>query len=753
MCGIFCAICPSTEEANLRRKEIITMIKSLLQRRGPDNFGEKHIVERRHSGTSCDLSNCFIHLSAAVLHLRGECIAKQPVEDTFGNVLAWNGEIFAGIKVTADESDTSTLLKRLHTSMDDNVAEHVLRTMSQIRGPWAFVYYQASKHTLWFGRDFFGRRSLLWHLPSSSTDLFTLSSVGTRSADDTGGQFWKEVPANGIYSIDLRKFGDYFSSEEASAVDVQTFLQRYPWQEPSSNKYPACPVPKQFNRKMMDDINSSESLSSTDCLKQPEQSLRQPEAVSSAVTGKTDKDKLSGTSRNSCINTNTTTKDDDPAYVTRSIANFRIKTPNYKYNTNIPGDIVGQSGETMLRGDIVPGSTEMEEQSKVGHTVEAGTASQSSELFVDEVEEGTDFDQLRDDQTNQCQNGGHISDVVVEQFANVLTEAVKRRVFNLPRKTENESETPPEEECIEKKSKSYVGILFSGGLDSIVLAALADRCIPSEERIDLINVAFEQRRKGKHGKQGGKHNRFKYRDDGDDVTNFDVPDRITGRDGVAELRQINPHRTWNFVEVNVTLEELRKERSNYITHLVSPLSTVLDDSIGCALWFAARGKGTLCCGEEISSSCDHEPSYTCPAKVLLVGMGADEQLGGYARHRSRFSKDGWKGLVDEIEMEVQRISERNLGRDDRCISDHGRESRFPFLDEDVVSFLNDLPVWIKCDPRLPRGIGEKILLRRLGKSLGLKGSSALPKRAIQFGSRIAKLESSSEKGGEKCNRF
>ena len=29
------------------------------------------------------------------------------------------------------------------------------------------------------------------------------------------------------------------------------------------------------------------------------------------------------------------------------------------------------------------------------------------------------------------------------------------------------------------------------------------------------------------------------------------------------------------------------------------------------------------------------------------------------------SKEGWEGLVEEIEMEVNRISERNLGRDDR----------------------------------------------------------------------------------------
>ena len=31
----------------------------------------------------------------------------------------------------------------------------------------------------------------------------------------------------------------------------------------------------------------------------------------------------------------------------------------------------------------------------------------------------------------------------------------------------------------------------------------------------------------------------------------------------------------------------------------------------------------------------------------------------------------------------------------RCISDHGREARFPFLDENVVSFLQDIPIWIK----------------------------------------------------------
>ena len=84
-------------------------------------------------------------------------------------------------------------------------------------------------------------------------------------------------------------------------------------------------------------------------------------------------------------------------------------------------------------------------------------------------------------------------------------------------------------------------------------------------------------------------------------------------------------------------------------------------------------------------------------------MGADEQLGGYARHRKRFEKEGLSSLCNELKMEMSRISERNLGRDDRILSDHGKESRLPYLDEDVISFLNELEIKEKCNMKLPRG--------------------------------------------------
>lgn len=60
----------------------------------------------------------------------------------------------------------------------------------------------------------------------------------------------------------------------------------------------------------------------------------------------------------------------------------------------------------------------------------------------------------------------------------------------------------------------------------------------------------------------------------------------------------------------------------------------------------------------------------------MTGIGADEQLAGYSRHRVRFTTSGHEGLIQELAMELGRISSRNLGRDDRVVGDHGKEARY-----------------------------------------------------------------------------
>ena len=83
---------------------------------------------------------------------------------------------------------------------------------------------------------------------------------------------------------------------------------------------------------------------------------------------------------------------------------------------------------------------------------------------------------------------------------------------------------------------------------------------------------------------------------------------------------------------------------------------------------------------------------------------------------------------------------RNLGRDDRVISSHGKETRHPFLSLTVVSYLTALPVHFKMDPSLPVGTGDKMLLRLAAYKLGMVEASSRKKRAMQFGSHSARMD-------------
>lgn len=623
MCGICCSVSFSIEHFS---KELKEDLLHNLRRRGPNSS--------RQLLKSAVNYQCLF--SVHVLHLRG-VLTIQPVEDEHGNVFLWNGEVFNGVKVEAEDNDTQVMFNSLSACKNES---EILLLFSKVQGPWSFIYYQASSHHLWFGRDFFGRRSLLWQF-SNLGKSFCLSSVGTQVygvADQ-----WQEVPASGIFQIDLN----------SAAVSRSVILKLYPWRYISK-----------------EDIAEE------------------------------------------CGNDLTQTPAGLPEFVSVVIneANLYLSKPVVPLNKKLPESPL----EIQCRNSSSTSGTR-----------------ETLEVF------------LTDEHTKK----------IVQQFIAILNVSVKRRILCLARE-ENLASKEVLKTC---SSKANIAILFSGGVDSMVIAALADRHIPLDEPIDLLNVAFvpkqktglpipniERKQQNHHEIPSEESSQSPAADEGPGEA--EVPDRVTGKAGLKELQSVNPSRTWNFVEINVSLEELQKLRRARICHLVQPLDTVLDDSIGCAVWFASRGIGWLVTQDAVRS-------YKSSAKVILTGIGADEQLAGYSRHRARFQSLGLEGLNEEIAMELGRISSRNLGRDDRVIGDHGKEARFPFLDENVVSFLNSLPVWEKVDLTLPRGVGEKLILRLAAMELGLPASALLPKRAIQFGSRIAKLEKSNEKASDKCGRL
>ncbi|NWW46968.1 ASND1 protein, partial [Pedionomus torquatus] len=633
MCGICCVVTLSSQRAihDFFNEDMLCR----LRRRGPDS--SKQLIKTLPD----PFYKCLF--SGHVLHLRG-LVTPQPLEDASNNVFLWNGEIFNGVHVGDLENDTEVMFHHLASCSSE---ADILSLFSSLQGPWSFIYYQASRHSLWFGRDYFGRRSLLWQFGNEVDSAFCLTSVSVYF--ELGNQ-WQEVPASGIFKVDLK----------ACAITRSLSLTLFPWKYSCTEK-----AVEEIFINVLDQVSKNLPNHVRLVMNESKLCLRAP------------------------------------------------VIPLNKTISKVSGECAGTNISNII------------------HTVSLETL----QGFLAEEHKKK----------------------LVHQFIHVLNEAVKRRVLSLFREEEQKTREVPSM----SNGKAHVAVLFSGGIDSMVIAALADKHVPLKEPIDLLNVAFLIKERTKQKGTSKNHTsqdvqldllcpQESYKDfhakTGAHLSHFDVPDRITGRAGLKELEAINPSRTWNFVEINVMPEELKKMRQQCIKHLINPLDTVLDDSIGCAIWFASRGEGF------ISNQGELKP-YRSPAKVVLTGIGADEQLAGYTRHRVCFKKYGLEGLNKELEMELGRISSRNLGRDDRIIGDHGKEARFPFLDEDVVSFLNSLPISEKADLTLPRGVGEKLLLRLAAKELGLTASTVLPKRAVQFGSRIAKLESNSEKASDICSRL
>jgi asparagine synthetase B (glutamine-hydrolysing) len=302
-----------------------------------------------------------------------------------------------------------------------------------------------------------------------------------------------------------------------------------------------------------------------------------------------------------------------------------------------------------------------------------------------------------------------------------------------------------------------VAVLFSGGLDCTLLARLSHDILPIEEPIDLLNVAFENPRVAAAAASSNQQKLPPSLP----ISTYEVcPDRITGRSAYNELQEICPGRKWRFIAIDVPYTETLAHR-DHVKRLMRPHNTEMDLSIACALYFASRGQGTI---HESHVECNpltntDANTYTSFARVLLSGLGADELFAGYGRHSVAFSRSGFEGLVSEILLDVSRLGQRNLGRDDRILSHWGRETRFPYLDEDFVAWVLRAPVWVKCGFGLTNmseghntnetiiGIdAEKMALRLVALRLGLRNVAREKKRAIQFGARTAKMEKGRTKG-------
>ncbi|KAK5583266.1 hypothetical protein RB653_004857 [Dictyostelium firmibasis] len=602
-------------------------IESRLINRGPDSIKSKLIEIKCYQKDIEKEITITMDLISSVLGLRGPLTIQPLIDETNGNTLLWNGELFGGYDIGIHDNDTCLLLHLLSKIKEeeedddnDDDSRELIDIMLKIKGPFAFLYWQEKKRKLWFGRDVLGRRSLLVNNETiingkPSLMITSMGSFPNGIDDSIKLPKWDEINTFGLFSIHFPKI------IETNKIHFKI----HPWDISSG----------------VDNLNIG--------------------MISLDYDNDNDNEEESTTTLSSKITTTTAT------FETKEIKS------------------------------INPFIKEMEEQNiDQLHFYPFGRREKLT------IEEGEWSQQVFDEYVNG--------------FYKAISDSINVRLNNLPIASLEIPDLIRPPFALEKPLPlvSRLGILFSGGLDSMVLAAMADKHMDTlEEPIHLINVAF-----------------------GDDDSSFEeydkVPDRKAAISGLKELQTIAPNRQWKLIKVNVGTKEMEWAKK-IVYQLSYPAITIMDMTICLALWFAGRGEGIIHGEEE-----QQQQRYMTTCKVLLMGSGADEQLAGYFRHKSSFQRGSWPILQAELNKDFNRIWKRNLGRDDRVLSSNRREPRFPYLDESLISYLNGIELPYICDLSLAQGIGDKRILREVGRKLGLTESTRLIKKAIQFGSRSSK---------------
>ncbi len=210
--------------------------------------------------------------------------------------------------------------------------------------------------------------------------------------------------------------------------------------------------------------------------------------------------------------------------------------------------------------------------------------------------------------------------------------------------------------------EEVVAVAYSGGLDSSIVVALAKELTRTTGYTCAIPGSFDD----KHVAEAAQH------------------------DGVGTKT------------IHLTDEEL----TYYVRRAASVLGTLNPGSIAYTI-------PILCVLDK------------CEEDLLLVGSGADELFGGYAKYQA--STDPEAAMSSDL---VKSMAEAQLLQAEAARL--GKRVGFPFTDESVVMAALSVPVHDKVDIS-----GRKLILREVGRALQLH-SADRPKKAAQYSSGVLK---------------
>ncbi len=225
------------------------------------------------------------------------------------------------------------------------------------------------------------------------------------------------------------------------------------------------------------------------------------------------------------------------------------------------------------------------------------------------------------------------------------------------------------------KNTEKFGILFSGGIDSTLIAFL---CKKHNYDFTCFAVGIENSQDIEYAKRIA------------DKYNFDLKYRL------------------------LTLEELEKTIKETITILQS--SDIIWVSVGAVVYAASQA------------------ALQNNTKLLLSGLGTEEIFAGYQRHEEALKNNDFESVHKELWNGMKNMHARDLLRDYKIAKHLGIELRTPYMDINLIKTAMQINPMYKIDRT-----NKKIILREIAEDFGIDNEFTWrKKKSAQYGSNFVK---------------
>lgn len=231
-------------------------------------------------------------------------------------------------------------------------------------------------------------------------------------------------------------------------------------------------------------------------------------------------------------------------------------------------------------------------------------------------------------------------------------------------------------EAMEKRTQDFkeIGIIFSGGIDSVLVAYLAARMVP---KVVCYTCG------------------------------------VKGSSDIANARQIADR-----LGLELKVAELDHDS---VEKLIPEVINVIEDANAGQVEVALPVYGAV------------RLAHQDGIKVMLTGQGADELFGGYSWYAKVAEEEGYKKLRRHMIEDLLLLYKETLEREDKITMAHSIELREPFLDPEIIRVA--LGIDLRLNVKGGHDTFGKHVHRRVAQSLGIpKDIAYRVKEAAQHGS-------------------